>query len=568
MALHGCSEFTISGGQFTNIHGSHNNITHLTHVQGDLVQYTQQAQQELTRWDDYRHIRTGDVYVTSVIGESEVTEYDETRQGKVTVRVIRRQRVRAYRKINIARIFTGDRLGDMEFLHVQYSGEGAYKSFKHDFDKFSEVKDPYVAQLFGYNNNQSGLPALIFYNALIPLSHVILNNNMPSPILNAYFYHQLGLWQPDVELAIDNLWIDPKTGALCYGPQIQTPEFQTWRIYGYTSSLMPNNNFPALSIQTYRDTSATFEYLTRTVSTLNIILGIAGCYMAYRQKVANRKAISILTTLPGAIYHQHSQQIIARLPAEARSGLYYYLRRAYVGSDAMRESLVVMKDGTVRFTVTPMDIQHAKDMKLRYSISHTADLEKSWITQAHNIHDGLYLIFKCKRKHSMPQENTNFTSSGASVYLFIQPVPQPSDNEEVWRSWAEGTKYFWSFDSSGKKEIPEAMQESLGLPSFTTTGTIKRWSWEQSVYKAIKMLHDYHHFDSTTTDLAYFVGLPILKVVGDDNQFEVLGGMNPEMISLKFVLIAFLSTRDTTKINKAKAYLEEDRAKDAIELER
>uniref|UniRef100_A0A0W0FFW3 Uncharacterized protein n=1 Tax=Moniliophthora roreri TaxID=221103 RepID=A0A0W0FFW3_MONRR len=147
MALHGCSEFTISGGQFTN-------------VQGNLVQYMQQAEKELTRWDDYRHIRTGDVYVTSVIGESEVTEYNETRQGK---------------------------------------------TFKHDFDKFSHIKGPYVAQLFGYNNNQNGLPALIFYNALIPLSHVILKNNRLSPVLNVYFCHQLGLWQPGAKIVICGL---------------------------------------------------------------------------------------------------------------------------------------------------------------------------------------------------------------------------------------------------------------------------------------------------------------------------------------------------------------------------
>ncbi|ESK83272.1 hypothetical protein Moror_15058 [Moniliophthora roreri MCA 2997] len=135
MALHGCSEFTISGGQFINIHGSHNNITH---VQESLVQRMQQAEKELTRWDDYRHIRTGDVYVTSVIDESEVTEYDETRQGNVKVRVMRHQKVTAYQKISIAHIFTGDRLGDMEFLHVQYSGEDAYKA-SHIFNQYYHI---------------------------------------------------------------------------------------------------------------------------------------------------------------------------------------------------------------------------------------------------------------------------------------------------------------------------------------------------------------------------------------------------------------------------------------------
>uniref|UniRef100_A0A0W0EYG0 Uncharacterized protein n=1 Tax=Moniliophthora roreri TaxID=221103 RepID=A0A0W0EYG0_MONRR len=478
MALHGCSEFTISGGQFTN-------------VQGNLVQYMQQAEKELTRWDDYRHIRTGDVYVTSVIGESEVTEYNETRQGK---------------------------------------------TFKHDFDKFSHIKGPYVAQLFGYNNNQNGLPALIFYNALIPLSHVILKNNRLSPVLNVYFCHQLGLWQPGAKITIGNLWIDPKMGTLCQGPQIQIS--RNWTLHSSASNLMLNNKFPVLPIQTYRDTSTTFNYLTRTVSTLNIITGIAWCYRTYGKKVANRKAISILTTLPGTIYHQHSQKIIAKLPARVRGRLHYHLYRADVGSNAMRESLVVMKDGSVRFTVTPIDIQHAKDMLLQYSISRFTTLTKSWISQAHSVlsqlqihqdkwqkyhtHHGFHINFKCKRQHSRPQEKIHTTSNNTSVYLFIQPIPQHSDNEGIWRSWVEGTKYFWSSDPSGKEEVSEAMQVSLGLPSFTSTIEVLHSYWDQSVYEAIKMLHDYHHFDSTTTVLADSVGLTILEVVGNDSQFEVL----------------------------------------------
>ncbi|ESK81763.1 hypothetical protein Moror_16733 [Moniliophthora roreri MCA 2997] len=515
MALHGCSEFTISGGQFVN-------------VQGNLVQCMQQAEKEPTRWDDYRYIRTGDVYVTSVIDESEVAEYDETNQGDVIVRAIRHQKVRACRKINIAHIFTGDRFGDMEFLHVQYSVSII-------------VRDPYVAQLFGYNNNQNGLPALIFCNALIPLSHVILNNKVLSPVLVAYFQHQLGLWQPGAEITIGNLWIDSRSGTLCEGPQIQVPLYPFLKIHGSTSNSTPKSCFPALSIQTYRDTSATFDYLTRTVSTLNIIKSIAKAYRTFKKKIANEKAIFILTTHPGTIYDKHGQKIIARLPAKASSRLCYYLIRVDVGSAAMRESLVVMKDGSVRFTVTPMDIQHAKDMNLQYTISHTADLGQSWITQAHTVFSqfqihkdkweeyymryAFKLNFKCKRQHSRPQENTDLTSSGASVYLFIPPIPQPSDNEEIWRFWAEGKKYFWSSDPSGKEEMSEAMQVSLGLLSFTSAIESYYANWDQSAYEAIKLLHDHHHFDSTTTALAHSVGLSILEVVGDDDQFEVLDAL-------------------------------------------
>ncbi|ESK84651.1 hypothetical protein Moror_13287 [Moniliophthora roreri MCA 2997] len=302
---------------------------------------------------------------------------------------------------------------------------------------------------------------------------------------------------------------------------------------------MLNRQLPPLSIQTYSDMGTTFDYLTRAVHTVHIILGIARCDMTFWQELIDEDAESILQTLSGTIFHEPSQKITARMPVEVRDRTYYYLFRADISSDAIRESLDVMEDGSVQFTVMPMDIQSVEEITLRYLLSSFAELAYSWITQAHRVFTQhridedewdeygmlaeLTLIFKCKRQHPMLQENTSITSgsSGAGpVYLFIQPVPQPSDDNEVWRFWAEGTKYFWSSDPSGKEEMSEAMQLSLGLPSFTSEiGTLYD-SWDQSAYEAIKMVHHHHHFDSSTTDLASMAGLPILEVVGDDDQFE------------------------------------------------
>uniref|UniRef100_A0A0W0GEP9 Uncharacterized protein n=1 Tax=Moniliophthora roreri TaxID=221103 RepID=A0A0W0GEP9_MONRR len=205
----------------------------------------------------------------------------------------------------------------------------------------------------------------------------------------------------------------------------------------------------------------------------------------------------------------------------------------------MTESLDVMEDGSVRFTVMPMDIQCVDEISLQYFSSSFAELAYPWMTQAHRVFTQLGIdedewdeystlssikfIFKCKRQHPMPQENTSITSgsSGAGpVYLFIQPIPQPSDNDEVWRFWAEGTKYFWSSDSFGKEEMSEDMQLSLGLPSFTSEIYAIYYYWDQSAYEAIKMVHHHHHFDPSTVDLASMAGHSILELVGDDDRFE------------------------------------------------
>uniref|UniRef100_A0A0W0F032 Uncharacterized protein n=2 Tax=Moniliophthora roreri TaxID=221103 RepID=A0A0W0F032_MONRR len=467
MSFDRCSDFTLAAEQVSNVHGSQTNIRHL---HGNLVLSPQQTRRERTRWDD---------------------------------------------------------------------------TFKQDFNKFTHIRSPYVAQLFGYNNNQSGSLALIFYDvpsnlntALIPLLHVIFKNNILSPLLYPYFEHQLTLWKPDEKTAIGDLWIDPRSGELRLGPHVQIPLYGSWMLLSYPSNSTFIGQLPPLSIQTYSDMGTTFNYLTRTVPTSNIIQGIVRCYRSFWHKLTDEDAGSIFKTLLGTVFHQPSQKIIARVPVEVRDRIYYYFGRVDTSSDATRKSLDVMEDGSVRFTVMPMDIQCVEEMTVQY-FSSLADMKIVWITQAHRVFTQLGidkdewnkysilgrldLIFKCKRQHPMPHENTSIASgsSGAGpVYLFIQPIPQPSDNNKVWRSWAESTRYFWSSDSFGRKEMSEDMQLSLGLPSFTSKIQAAYPYWDQSAYEAIEMVHHYHHFDLSTTDLASMVGHPILEVVGDDDQFE------------------------------------------------
>ncbi|ESK81680.1 hypothetical protein Moror_15862 [Moniliophthora roreri MCA 2997] len=80
------------------------------------------------------------------------------------------QNVNAHHTVNIATIHGEDK--DLKFLHIAYSGPDALKAFHQDFEQFSCVRDVAVAQLFGYNDGQFALPALIFYDALVPVAHI------------------------------------------------------------------------------------------------------------------------------------------------------------------------------------------------------------------------------------------------------------------------------------------------------------------------------------------------------------------------------------------------------------
>ncbi|ESK83155.1 hypothetical protein Moror_14997 [Moniliophthora roreri MCA 2997] len=148
---------------------------------------------------------------------------------------------------------------------------------------------------------------------------------------------------------------------------------------------MLNGQLPPLSIQTYSDIGTTFDYLTRTVHPVNIILGITGSSRTFWQELTDEDAGSIFQTLSDTVFHQSSQNIIARVPVEVRDRTYYYLWSADISSDAMTESLDVMEDGSVRFTVMPMDIQCVDEISLQYFSSSFAELAYPWMTQAHRV---------------------------------------------------------------------------------------------------------------------------------------------------------------------------------------
>uniref|UniRef100_A0A0W0G9T4 Uncharacterized protein n=1 Tax=Moniliophthora roreri TaxID=221103 RepID=A0A0W0G9T4_MONRR len=70
-----------------------------------------------------------------------------------------------------------------------------------------------VAQLFGYNDSQFAPPALIFYDALVPVAHIFEQNQFSS-LLYIYFEYQFRanhISSTDVDFC--ELWVQPRTGA-------------------------------------------------------------------------------------------------------------------------------------------------------------------------------------------------------------------------------------------------------------------------------------------------------------------------------------------------------------------
>uniref|UniRef100_A0A0W0GD04 Uncharacterized protein n=1 Tax=Moniliophthora roreri TaxID=221103 RepID=A0A0W0GD04_MONRR len=516
--LQGSSNAAIVGGQFTNIQGSQYN----TNVYPPIHQ-----ERESTIWNDYRRVRTGDIYVTEVVGESAF---------KRSVNDCRR--VVARRCISLARVEGKDK----EFLYVAYDGPDAFKAFEMDFEQFSSVKHPNFAQPFGYSDNRRGLPALIFYDELIPLERVLLvGRRQVSPVLLLYFSHLFDIMQiANADLDAGELWVVPRTGALRRGPYIRTIYGeQGWPFGCIEPNSIPSDHFSSLSIQTYKDTSAVFDYLIRTLPIHVMFRGIGWSNTGVTEWLDYQDAIPVLRFFAGTIYNRHHRSIIAKYVA-ATAGWSYEFRYVIGMPDAMKESQTIMEDGLIRFMVTLMEIQDVQEMFLQYALypdKKAFDFWDLWLTEAHSVFNQLGIhedewgdhckcIFdsfqlRLQRKEHIPLP-TDTTAVMTSAYLFIRPVPHPSDDETVWKSWAESENHFWSFDPSGQERMPEVTRASLGLPSFTSSLYIGHRSWSSSHYEAAEKLHRHCGFDPRTTDLAHSLGLPILEVIGDGDRFRIL----------------------------------------------
>uniref|UniRef100_A0A0W0GDN8 Protein kinase domain-containing protein n=1 Tax=Moniliophthora roreri TaxID=221103 RepID=A0A0W0GDN8_MONRR len=524
--LQGSSDFTIQGKQFTNLQGFH----HINHFSGILVvQQASMTEKEPTIWDEYKQIRNCDLYLTRLVDTEVVTRHDaETGQ-----------RLRAHRVISVAKLY--DDKDNHEFLHVQYHGQDAYKEFKRDFRQFSSIKHPNFVQLYGYNNAHRTLPALIFCDGAvppIPLERIICARGRPSSILFAYFSYQLGMQHLagnnyDSVFAIDQLWIEPRSSALLRGPHIQS-HYGDWAVPAIRSNSTSSYNFTPLRFQTYDDTQSILDYLTKSLATRTILQGI---HWSHGDPVFEETDVSVLPSLHTVYNRRHGKPIARWAKVKFRHQLQYVCDVP----DAIREGQIVMADGSVRFTVTQTDLQHFEAITLTYtpsSAEETSVFVDSWLTQAHGVFSqlgihrgeceeycllhGFHLSFHRFEECALREGNTNIAQDTRPVYLFIRPVPQPSDGGEICRFWAKSRKYYWSLDESGihDPKMSEATQKSMGLPSFASKINVIHRGWVRDAYGVVQKIHSVHGFNPVTTDLARSLGLPILDVISDDDRFK------------------------------------------------
>ncbi|ESK87471.1 hypothetical protein Moror_11597 [Moniliophthora roreri MCA 2997] len=513
--VQGSSDFDICNNQITVVEGSQYNDNR-------TFQIVRRETRKLTIWDEFERVRTGNINLIKAVATSDI--YDDN-DGPWWSRN-RNRRTVARRTISIARIRGEDK--EAEFLYVGYSGPEARQAFERDFDQFSAVKHLNVAQLFGYSDSQYGLPALIFYDALIPLNHVLLANERINHWrwVKTYFtLHAIvaGLVENSPHTDPGALWIEPRSGALRRGPYVRG----AWSLFR-SCAPFSISHFNPLSIQTYSDTNAIVDYLIRTFPIDTIFVQ----RLDLEEVFIWETELSFLELWPYLVNLRWKEVFLT-----ARwTGLTPILREVCVSRrNLLPKRRVVMKDGSVRLRFTDFtDTTYL--LRLRYKLFHgnrPLDIRRAWLAQAHSIFSQLgipeyewgdYSITDRFYVQFRPIEvNTYQTASNKPTpYLFVRPIPHLSDDKTTWRSWAEST-YFWSFDRSGQEEMSESTRVSLGLPSFETEISVRYRYWDCEMYKLMERFQHFKGFDPTTTDYARSCGYPLMQVVPDEDRFQELG---------------------------------------------
>uniref|UniRef100_A0A0W0FC42 Protein kinase domain-containing protein n=1 Tax=Moniliophthora roreri TaxID=221103 RepID=A0A0W0FC42_MONRR len=519
--VQGSSDFKFHDNQITVVEGSQYNDNR-------TFQIVRQETRELTIWDEFKRVRIGNVNLIKAVVTSDIYGYD----GPWWLHN-RNRRTVARRTISVARIRGEDK--EAEFLYVRYSGPEARQTFKRDFDQFSAVKHLNVAQLFGYSDSQHGLPALIFYDALIPLSRVLLSTR-GNKWVELYFRLQAMVAKVDghfVCMDPNALWIEPRGGALRRGPYVQSDAYPLRQLFDVPST----SHLDPLSIQTYRDTNTVIDYLAR-IFPINMIFKQVGTGVKFRDWRVT--AFELWPYIVGSLWKRNQQPIIARWTGFTQIPQYVCVEAHDV---RFRRCGVVMKDGSVRFQF--VDPSCFRYLQLQYRLFHGSeqlDIESVWFAQAHSIFGQLgvhedewdeYCDFRLTLyPYDYWKGNAGIVLTKPTPYLFVRPIPRPSDNETTWRSWAEST-YFWSLDPSGQEEILESTRVSLELPDFEHNVELLYISWDLETYRAIGSFQHFKGFDPKTTDCARSLSYPLMQVVGNVDRFQELGESNDDCLTSK-----------------------------------
>uniref|UniRef100_A0A0W0F603 Uncharacterized protein n=1 Tax=Moniliophthora roreri TaxID=221103 RepID=A0A0W0F603_MONRR len=352
------------------------------------------------------------------------------------------------------------------FTVVSYYGEDAQKEWRRDFRKFSQNQSPFRLQLFGINRSQ--VPALIFYDEMIPFAHVYKRGSLLADLCLVFFCDRL-------QCMFQELWIDSRRGHICSG--LEGPDFETpmdpWRFV----SAIP------LTVELLKEDVA-MRYISGNGDAMDWAMVVLARYQTQWHDFSNCDGCQVklyglspdlLKDLRFDTAYSASLEPLARL----QEGLYpkWELERKSYFSQCTN-----IENGLTRVFAahkTPDGSERCPFM-LSYEV---------WIQAEFDVFDSLSDFFQlCDEVYSIPRESRSASTIDAV----------PTDPSFSWYL-TFSQKYYWSSDANGETRLSEDECTHIGLPRLIPSLIVpKLRSWPKHVYDGLYKYQVARGFDPTT----------------------------------------------------------------------
>ncbi|KAK7060774.1 hypothetical protein VNI00_000506 [Paramarasmius palmivorus] len=536
MNFSGARELSIDGNAILNVvHRDQNNYHH-HHIRARVVKVARPVlvpgnrdrkihkRREGDATDQYRELLRGDIYNVERVHSEDFYERKVQGDGRLVEPHIGR------RAVHQVRIYGDDRA----FTSISYHGEDAFKLWREDFTKYTQLSDSATLQLFGVN--KSNIPALIFYDDWIPIGHIYRTGMFWT---NVYF----NLLSKSLQCDVTDLWLNMQRGHIASGPRGPPCNIACEQLL-YTLRDVPT------SVDMLKDDSMIKYLCNQETKYLDFdVLFHAYCgnidsestYIGGIQSCNECEEYEDDVDLPRPHYHcdfgdldisfntDPHYDILGSIESPrldtVYSGAYDALARmrgngmwrCQQGSGAFLEP-TLMEGGWTRFKVSLEKFDEDQSFSFDFYSPH----ELAWLSQAYavfNVHRDIdeescfmidaIVILELRRRQCRPH-SSEFTSNGV-LYLFIKSLPSWLSGFE---RWLNDHISFWSVEEDGSNQIAEMDCQYIGLPKVTPVdAAYSLTSWPKYSYEAIRRWQVARGFEPTTVDFARSCGYPSFELV-------------------------------------------------------
>ncbi|KAK7047426.1 hypothetical protein VNI00_006657 [Paramarasmius palmivorus] len=442
-------DFSASGGHFNNVQGNQMNYYYSSRA----------GAQDGKKVDaEYVRVPTGKVLIIEKITSGRMNSSEHN-----TSEVEESSELNAQRSIYIAKIH-GDN-DDARFLYVSYQGPDAPRAYEREFLRYSRSKhvDQLFFRLFGYNDSK--LPALIFYDALIPLSRVF-EFHQCSPILVWHLLWQVrsldvdGYYSRPSRAAdfYNELWVHPRTGNLCKGPR--------------------------------------GPLLTNGVDNADI----EERFLDWDPHLQTPRSVEH----PALPLNRYDDQSISRYLRECNFDDETLLKCLFRGGDKIQLSHVNEAEywqNTLSVGAPIISLERQEVVSRCLGIQYRPESE------------GCLVSFYNLRLEWLAQTTLEYP-----CYLCVPDIMTQQDTPNL-TAWVQGS-YYLSFDPFGETPIPEECHAAMGLPILEPVINIYTGYWYKFEYQFAQRWQECNGFDPETTDFARSLGYPMWEIVEDNYRFE------------------------------------------------